>query len=68
MIVDGSHSVDTHRGPVDCGGRLIVAVEALRFVVSSWAALRFNSKMHASRDGAGVSEFSVGDASVTHGV
>ena len=60
MIVDGSHSVDTHRGPVDCGGRLIVAVEALRFVVSSWAVAWFSLKPLASRDGAGVSDFLLG--------
>ncbi len=68
MIVDGSHSVDTRRGPVECGGLLIAAVEALRFAVSPWAAPPFSSKTPASRNGAGVSEFSVGDASVAHGV
>ena len=68
MIVYSSHSVDTRRGPVDCGGLLIAAVEALRFVVLSWAVPWFSLKMLTSCNGAGVSEFSVGDASVTHGV
>ena len=68
MIVDRSHSVDTRRGPVDCGSLSIGEVDALRFVVSLWAVARFSSKPLASHDGAGFFEFSVGDVSVTHGV
>ncbi len=67
MVVDGSHSVDTRHGTVDCGGLLIAAVEAARFAVLSWAASWLSSKMLASRDSAGVSVFFVGDAPVTHG-
>ena len=67
MVVFGSYPVDASRGDDDCGGPSIAAVEAARVLVSSWAASRLSSKPLTIRDSAGVLEFSIGDAPVTHG-